>query len=282
LKVRRPSVAGSFYKGDRDSLIRQIEWCFQHKLGPGSLPRVNESGERRIIALVCPHAGYMYSGPTAAHSYYRLASDGIPELVVLIGPNHTGIGAMVSISDAEYWRTPLGDIPVDREFSSNLAKKCGIAEVDGDAHLYEHSLEVQLPFLQYLYGSRFKIVAITMMLQDLATCRDLGYSLAELLADKNAVIIASTDFTHYEPYDIAREKDNTAIKAILSMDAQELLHVVKRNNISMCGPGPVATALIASKALNAKNAELLSYSTSGDITELKEEVVGYGSIAITK
>ncbi|RLG02201.1 MAG: hypothetical protein DRN61_06900 [Thaumarchaeota archaeon] len=282
MKIRRPAVAGSFYKGDRDSLVKQIEWCFLHKLGPGSLPRVDERGPRHIIAMVCPHAGYMYSGPTAAHSYHKLASDGLPELVVLIGPNHSGIGAMVSVSDAELWRTPLGDVTIDRESSSNLVRKCGIAELDSEAHFYEHSLEVQLPFLQYLYGTRFKVVAITMMLQDISTCRDLGYSLAELLAEKNAVIIASTDFTHYEPYEVAREKDALAIKAILNLDAQELLNVVKRNNISMCGPGPVATAIIAAKALNASNASLLSYTTSGDIAGFKEEVVGYGSIVISK
>lgn len=282
MKVRRPAVAGSFYDGVKEQLIKQIESCFLHKLGPGRLPKLNEQGQRRVVGLICPHAGYMYSGPTAAFSYHRLSQDGVPEVVVLVGPNHTGMGAMVSVSDLDGWRTPLGDIQVDKNLAKQIVQKSGVAEFDNDAHMYEHSLEVQLPFLQYIYGLDFKIVPITMALQDLATCRDLGYGIANSLSGRNAVIIASTDFSHYEPYNVAKEKDALAIKAILKMDAQELLSTVKCNNISMCGPGPVAVVLLASKVLGATTSELLSYTTSGDITGDLSAVVGYGSFAVSK
>ncbi len=247
-------------------------------MGPGVLPRVNESPLQRTVGLVCPHAGYMYSGPVAAHSFKALAEDGVPELVVLVGPNHSGYGAAVAVSQAEVWRTPLGDVKVDLEAAKTIVKVSGIAEFDDVAHMYEHSLEVQLPFLQYLYGSRFSIVPIAMMLQDMATCRDLAKGIVEALKGRNGLVIASTDFTHYEPHAVALKKDLAVIEAIEEMNAEKMMFLVRRHNVTMCGYGPVATAILACRDLGATQCRRLKYATSGDITGDYGEVVGYSSL----
>jgi len=159
LKIRRPVQAGSFYSGTAESLKKQIEECFQHKLGPGKNPTV-QKGPRNIVGLVCPHAGYMYSGPVAAHSYYNLAIDGKPDTVVIFGPNHTGEGSGLAVVKEGAWRTPLGDVQIDEAVAHEILRKSKIIDVDDSAHAHEHSIEVQLPFLQYLYNAAFKFVPI--------------------------------------------------------------------------------------------------------------------------
>ncbi|MEM2988154.1 MAG: AmmeMemoRadiSam system protein B, partial [Candidatus Bathyarchaeia archaeon] len=151
-KIRLPSQAGAFYAGKAESLKRQIEESFLHELGAGTIPKVVE-GPRRVVGLVCPHAGYMYSGPVAAHAYYNLASDGRPDTVVLFGPNHALYGSALAVMNEGLWRTPLGDVEVDGETANKIVREARIVDVDDSAHRYEHSIEVQLPFLQYLYGS---------------------------------------------------------------------------------------------------------------------------------
>lgn len=281
-KIRYPAVAGLFYEGDGESLKRRIEWCFKHKLGPGSIPSVNEQGKRDIIGLVCPHAGYMYSGPIAAHSYAELAKDGVPDVVVILGPNHTGLGSGVSIVESGYWRTPLGNVEVNSEVARKIVKNCDVIAVDELAHAQEHSIEVQLPLLQYIYGNCFSFVPICMMLQMKDVCIEVGNAIAKALEDENAVIIASTDFTHYEPQEKAYEKDIKVLKAIEAMDPELMLKLVDSLPVSMCGPGPVASMLYAVKKMRAKKATILKYATSGDITGDKSSVVGYGSVKIEK
>lgn len=280
MKVRRPYVAGSWYPGTAESLKREIERCLTHRLGYGKIPEVSRDGSRAIIGLVSPHAGYMYSGPVASIGYGRLAEDGIPESIILIGPNHTGIGSAVSIMVEGVWETPLGYVEIDTDLAKAIVEASDIVDVDDYAHKFEHSLEIQLPFLQYFYGSSFKIVPICMMLRDYDTAKELGESISSSIAGRNVVIIASTDFTHYEPHKIAVEKDRLAIDAILKLDAELFLKVVEDKYISMCGPGPVAVMIVACRGLGASRAELLGYATSGDITGDRSAVVGYASIAV--
>ncbi|MEM2128549.1 MAG: AmmeMemoRadiSam system protein B [Candidatus Methanomethylicaceae archaeon] len=278
LKDRRPSVAGSFYESSADAIRDQMTWCFLHRIGPRSLPAGIESSERHILALVSPHAGYIYSGPVAAHGYYQLSKELAPEVVVIIGPNHTGMGAGISVWGEGTWITPLGRVPVDADLARDLANK-GIVEIDQEAHLYEHSIEVQLPFLQFIYQNQkgFKILPICMMLQDYMTSLELGNALAEALKGKSSVIVASTDFSHYVPYSEAYKKDSLVGECIIKMDAKALSEIVIRENVSMCGPGPVMTAIVAAKRLGANTCKKLCYATSGDTCGSKDEVVGYGS-----
>lgn len=281
MRTRFPTVAGSFYPSDPNGLRREIEACFKHRMGPGEVPRVNEDGARRISAIVCPHAGYMYSGPVASHGYGALAEDGAPEIFILLGPNHTGFGSGVSIMLEGNWRTPLGDVQIDRETAVAVADCCRIIDADESAHRHEHSIEVQLPFLQYLYGSA-KIVPICFLMQDLETAWEVGEAIARTIAERNAVIIASTDLTHYEPHAQAAAKDRRVIDAVLSLDAPGVADVIERLGVSMCGPGPVMAAIAAARVLRADKGELLAYATSGDITGDRSSVVGYASIALKR
>jgi len=282
LKLRRAQVAGSFYSGTKAALTSEIERCFTHRLGPGRLPTLAQVGERKLVGLVCPHAGYMYSGPVAARSYFEVASDGKPDKIVIIGPNHTGRGSGVSMMSEGVWETPLGEIEVDKETVDAISKASGIIDLDDQAHLYEHSVEVQLPFLQYVLKTRFEFVPICMMMQDLETSAEVGKAIGEVLKGKNALIIASSDMTHYESAEAAKRKDRLCIDAILALDDARLQETVESHRISMCGHGPVASMIAASKILNAKTAQLLGYSTSGDITGDTSEVVGYLAASIQK
>lgn len=282
MKLRHPSQAGMFYAGTDQALRAQIEKCFTHKLGPGTLPKIAERELQTIIGLVCPHAGYMYSGPVAAHAYHDLAADGKPDIVVLFGPNHTGYGSALSLMKDGVWRTPLGDLEIDTVTADLILKESSIIDVDDSAHTYEHSIEVQLPFLQYLYGSAFKFVPICFLMQDLESSREVGLAVAKALSGKNGLVIASSDMTHYEPHQRAEQKDRMATNAAVKMDEELYFSTVETHSISTCGYGPVVAAITASKLLSAKKARLLCYKTSGDITGDFSSVVGYASMSFTK
>jgi len=282
LKLRRAQVAGSFYSGTKAALTSEIQECFTHRLGPGRLPILAKVGERRLVGLVCPHAGYMYSGPVAAKSYFELAADGKPDVIVIMGPNHTGQGSGVSMMAEGAWETPLGEVEVDRDVAGAISKESEIIDLDDRAHLYEHSIEVQLPFLQYVLQSKFAFVPICMMMQDQETSAEVGSAVGRALKGKEGLVIASSDMTHYESADAARRKDRLAIDAILALDDARLQETVESHRITMCGHGPVASAIAASKILGGKTARLLGYSTSGDVTGDYGAVVGYLSLAIHK
>ncbi len=282
MNIRRPTQAGSFYAGDARALKQQIESCFLHPFGPGRLPKVDESGPRKVVGLVCPHAGYMYSGPVAANAYYELALDGNPATIVVMGPNHTGYGSALSIMDEGTWRTPLGDVEIDSIVAHALCHETGLLDVDELAHKFEHSVEVQLPFLQYLYGNTFKFVPICFQLQDFESANEIGNALAEVLSARNAVVVASSDFTHYESQSSAERKDLSALAAVEAMDAKRFIDIVEERNVTACGYGPIAATITASKSLLAKKATLLRYKTSGDITGDKSSVVGYAAVSFTK
>ena len=151
MKLRYPAVAGSWYAGTPDGLNLQIQHLFTHKLGPGSLPSLKKDGPRNFVGLIVPHAGYMASGPVAAHAYYDLAFDGKPDVIVIFGPNHTGLGSAISLMNEGAWRTPLGDVQIDTETANQILQNSDIIDIDERAHIREHSIEMQLPFLQYLW-----------------------------------------------------------------------------------------------------------------------------------
>lgn len=279
--IRKPAVAGTFYEGDPESLKRRIEWCFTHPLGPGHIPE-SIGNKRDIKGLMAPHAGYIYSGPIAAHSYARLVEDGFPETFLILCPNHTGMGSGVSLASDEYWETPLGKVKIDQEFAQELLVNTTILDSEPSAHLQEHSCEVQIPFLQYLAqigGKDFTIVPICMWMQDLETATEVGTSIETIRArlDRDAVVIASTDFTHYQPQEIAYEKDKQVLKAIRMLDEKLMVERVNQLQVTMCGYGPVASTLVSCKKRSAEKAEILKYATSGDITGDTSAVVGYGS-----
>jgi AmmeMemoRadiSam system protein B len=277
MKERKPAVSGMFYAGNAEELEEQIEWCYKHELGPGVVPKADEQGPRKVVAIVVPHAGYYYSGPVAAHAYKELACDGPFDTAVILGPNHTGYGYPVSVWADGDWTTPLGEVQINRELAQNLLGN--VIQADEMAHVREHSVEVQLPWLQYLY-KKAKIVPITMLAQDPDTARTVGEAISRV--NDNLVIIASSDFTHYEPHSVAVQKDASVIEAITALDEEELYRRCERLNCTMCGYGPIAAAIVAAKEMKAKKACLLKYATSGDTSGDFSRVVGYGSIVIKR
>ena len=284
--ARPPAVAGQFYEDSRTGLIREIEQCFLGRLGPGKVSPRSEDGAGNLLGLVCPHAGYYYSGSAAAFSYNILASEGIPGSIVLLGPNHYGLGSPVAISPDDVWATPLGEMQVDVETAEAILRSCKFTEVDDLPHAREHSIEVQLPFIQYVGCGSARIVPISIAhlgkADSLSLVEDLGKAIADAVSGNPAVIIASTDFTHYEPKSVAEARDAVAIERILAMDPEGLVEVVSDKDITMCGVVGVAVMMQACKNLGASRAEKLTYYTSGDVSGDTAQVVGYGAIAIRK
>jgi AmmeMemoRadiSam system protein B len=279
-QIRQPAVAGQFYEGTAERLVQQIEQCYLHELGPGRLPVVNEQGPREIVGLISPHAGYVYSGPTAAVGFSELADDGRPEVAVVIGVNHGhALGSAVQTAGA--WRTPLGDLPIATEVAEAIAGALPSFATEARAFGGEHSLEVQLPFLQHLYDSRVRLVPIMLGGHGFRAAETVGRAVAEALQGRDAVIIASTDMTHYEPPQVAARQDALLIERIEAMDPEGLVRERDSRGISMCGAGPVAAALVACKLLGATAARKLAYSTSGDVLP-SHSVVGYLSAKIVR
>lgn len=260
--MRRPVVAGQFYRGDPEGLRSQLKGCFDV-----SVPR-EESARGGVV----PHAGYVYSGQVAAHVYAALPS---AETYVLIGPNHHAIGSTIALS-RETWSTPLGNVEVDKEIVDGLSESMDVDEV---AHQDEHSIEVQLPFLQYRFKD-FKIVPICMGLQDEETAKEVSINLENALRGKDVIVLASSDFTHYESDKVAREKDNSVIEAILGLDTSKFYSRIYERRISVCGYGPIAVTMETTKALGAEKGKLIKYATSGDVSGDKSSVVGYAGIVI--
>lgn len=279
---RHPFVAGQFYDANAEALKLQISSCFLSNLGPKKLPKVNFCNHpRKIVGLISPHAGYMYSGMVAASGFFELAKDGLPDTVIILGPNHTGYGSGLSLMREGSWRTPLGDIQVDTELADIILSKTDIIDVDETSHRFEHSIEVQLPFLQYLYGNNFKFVPICFLRQDYASAIEVGNTLVNALAARNVVVIASSDMTHYEHAKQAEKKDYQAIHAITALDAPRFYETVETQNITICGYAPIVALITYSKGLNAK-ANLQNYHNSGDVSGDYASIVGYASLLFTK
>lgn len=287
-----------FYPGDRATLARVIEKSYLSSQGPGALPKVDQKGGREIIAGISPHAGYIYSGPVAASLYYKFAVDGAPKIFVLVGPVH-GYGAGVGIMKRGAWRTPLGDVQIDEGFSEAILEQADIIADDPSMHENEHSLEVQLPFLQSLYGDRLRIAPIATALSDLETCTEVGKGIAEAArkTGKDIAIIASTDMTHYgihygyAPVGMSpiekvlkwvRNIDGEAIKTIAALDEKRFLTYVREKHMTMCGYAPVAIAIVAAKEFGASKVELAKYATSYDTQGSTDAIVGYCSMTMQK
>ena len=276
MQIRTPAVAGMFYPEESNELQKSIHQMFLHKLGPGKIPPSDE--KKRIYGAICPHAGYMYSGPIAAQSFYSISSETV-KLFVIIGPNHWGIGSNVATMKDSGWKTPLGTVQVDSDIAIEISKLADI-DIDSFSHSREHSIEVQIPILQYIY-TEFKIVPITLIDQDKETALKLGEAIAKVAQKKNIMIIGSSDFTHYEPNDFAYEQDESLIETILELDIDRFYAVLNEKKISACGYGAIASTIVACKNLGATKGELLKYATSGDVTGDMDSVVGYGSIIFT-
>jgi AmmeMemoRadiSam system protein B len=263
--------------------MRLIEDSYRHPVGPGGLPGKAQQAASGPLGLVCPHAGFIYSGPVAAHSYRSLADCRRPERAVVLGPNHYGLGSsLVSPAPHDFWETPLGRVPIDREFVGKFLARCRPAQEDELPHVQEHSIEVQVPYLQHLYGDAVPLVPICMAAQDLETSQEVGHALADLVRGTSTVLIASTDFTHYEPLAVAYAQDKHALTAIAALDAVALAEAIRRHNITMCGPGPVMVLLTACRDLGATKARILRYATSGDTAGDASRVVGYGAAVVER
>lgn len=272
--IREPVVAGQFYPDRKDDLENMIKSCIEHEYGPGIQP--TESNQK-VYGIVCPHAGYIYSGPTACHSYKSIVSQK-PELAIIIGPNHFGVGEDAATMIDEKWKTPLGMVEIDSESAKEVAKISKFIEIDEYSHSKDHSLEVQIPMLQSMLSNKFQILPIILRAQDIETARDVGNAVAEIAKKKNAIIIASSDFTHYEENSFAHSQDKALIEPILNMDVEKFYQVLMEKQVTACGYGAMASAIIACKNLGATKGELLSYATSGDVSGDTSSVVGYGAI----
>jgi len=275
MQVRTPAVAGMFYPKTQKELKSTIRDCFLHSYGPGKLSP--SSHNEKIIGIICPHAGYMYSGPIAANSYYAISSQQ-PDLVVIIGPNHWGVGCNIATMKEAVWKTPLGDIEVDSQAAVEINKASKIIELDLFSHTRDHSLEVQLPMLQEVYSHKFKILPIIMIDQNYNSAKEVGQAIAKIANNKKIVIIGSSDFTHYEENSFAHKQDMALIEPILTMDVDRFYRILQENQVSACGYGAIASTIIACKELGASKGTLERYATSGDITGEKNSVVGYASI----
>lgn len=278
---RPPAQAGTFYPKTEQALRNKIRDCFLHRLGPGKLPAISKAQNRRIAGLIVPHAGYDYSGPVAAHSYYQLGISRDDSSVIILGPNHTGLGSGISTMIDGEWETPMGNVPIDTDLAKQIVANSGLVDVDDEAHRNEHSIEVQLPFLQFIHPG-FKLVPICMMLQDLHTSIEVGKAVAEIAAKHDSLIIASSDWTHYEPQAKAVAKDKEALRAVVEMDETKFQRVIEDKNVSACGYGPVTALIHAAKLLRTQNPTLLSYHTSGDVTGDTSAVVGYAAASFEK
>jgi hypothetical protein len=293
--LRHPAVAGHFYKGSPAALRAQVE------------SYLDKAAERvKAIGILAPHAGLMYSGPVAGALYSRIE---LPNTIVLIGPNHTGLGTSVSLMAAGTWQTPLGEVSIDETLAAAILSKSPKIREDSLAHLREHSLEVQLPFIQY-FKSDCRIVPIQMLDTRLETCIEVGRAVGEAVKDRgrgpgsgsrvnpdlerltpvprfpipdsrvNVLIVASSDMTHYERAATAKDKDFRAIRHILDLDPQGLHREIRDSGITMCGFGPATAMLVAAKMLGATKAELVKYTNSGEVSGDYEQVVGYAGIII--
>lgn len=277
MQIRTPAVAGMFYSGEKKELKKSINDCFLHKFGPGKIPPSNN--KKKIFGVICPHAGYAYSGPIACHSFYEISSN-LPELFIIVGPNHWGIGSSVATMKDSKWQTPLGEVEVDSETAEEISNITKIIEVDNFSHSREHSLEVQIPILQEI-SKKFRILPIVLINQSKEVAIQIGTAIANIARKKKVMIIGSSDFTHYEPNEFAHEQDAALIEPILKLDVDRFYDVLNKKDISACGYGAIASTMIACKELGATKGELLKYATSGDITGDTSSVVGYGSIIFT-
>jgi hypothetical protein len=246
-----------------------------HPIGPGKMPPTDS--EQKIYGVICPHAGFVYSGPVACHSFYAISSS-TSNLAIIVGPNHYGIGQNVASMIDAGWKTPLGLVEVDSESALELREGLGIMEFDSFSHSKEHSIEVQVPMLQETFSREMKILPISLINQEQKIAMQVGMAIAKIAEKKDALLIGSSDFTHYEENGFAHRQDLALIEPILKLDVDEFYKVLYERKVTACGFGAIAATMIASKELGATEGKLLKYATSGDVSGDKSSVVGYASI----
>jgi MEMO1 family protein len=270
--IRQPAVAGQFYPAGAS----QINAALDELVRPAP-------EKRDAIAVVCPHAGWTYSGATAGIVYSTVR---IPDHVIMLGPNHRGIGSVYALYDAGAWRTPLGDVPIDEPLAAELLDHCGLLAADPRAHGAEHSLEVQVPMLLRA-NPNVRIVPVLIgggwpESSGRHNLREIGVAIARTVKEcgERVLLLVSSDLNHYEDQETSNRKDKLALDAVVSLDEELLLRQIAAHGISMCGVLPTYIVLVAAKALGAKRAEVLDYRTSGDVSGDYSAVVGYGAVVI--
>ena len=270
--IRRPAVAGRFYPADPEALRRELGSLTSGRRPPEA------PGAPRAVALLVPHAGYMYSGRVAGATYTaaRLA-----DRVVILCPNHTGLGEPIAVCDSGAWATPLGEAAIDADLAAGILARCSTSRVDWLAHSREHALEVQIPFLQHLVGA-FRFVPICVGTLNLRALLDLGRAIAGAMRDTESetLVVISSDMSHYVPAEEARRLDHRAIERFLKLDPEGLLRVVVDEKISMCGIAPAVAGLEAARLVGARESRLVAYANSGDTSGDHASVVGYAGITI--
>lgn len=265
--VRRPAVAGRFYPGRKEAILKEVQ-DYTSK----------DTEKLQAIGCIAPHAGYMYSGPVAGAVYSRIV---LPSRIVILCPNHTGMGEPLAIMSEGSWVNPLGEVEIDTDLAEDLKARFPLIHEDPSAHIAEHAIEVQLPFIQALAGD-FRLVPITVGTGRYEVLAALGTAIASAIGDtgEQILVVASSDMNHYEDDATTRVKDSLAIERVLALDPQGLHRVVQQEDISMCGYGPAVAMLTAANRLGASSAELVKYATSGDASGDRDQVVGYAGIAV--
>jgi len=265
--VRQPAVAGRFYKLEADALRSELD---------GLMPRL---GSEKALGIIAPHAGFIYSGKVAGSVYAGLQ---VPPAVIVLCPNHTGMGAAAALYPAGQWETPFGPVPINSKLSKLILKHVPVLKEDELAHRFEHSLEVQLPFLMYR-NPEVSIAALCLSSYDFESCRDMGEGIAQAIREygEEVLLVASSDMTHYESDEAARIKDDIALSHVLSLNPEGLLNSCRQQWISMCGVVPTTVMLVAAKELGATRARLDAYATSGDVTGDRRRVVAYAGVTLS-
>ncbi len=265
--IREPIVANQFYPGIEKNLKEDI-----------AKRLLNREKRERVLALIAPHAGYVYSGNVAGAVYSKAE---ITDDVIIMGPNHHGIGNPFAVMGNGEWKMPGGNIQINERLASLLVEESKWLSSDNQAHIQEHSIEVQLPFIQYV-NPHIEFVPIVFGRADFEVCQEIGLSIARAINryGKPVVIVSSTDMTHYESQESAKQKDKLAIDKVLALDPAGLLETVSNNNISMCGVIPTTITLVAAIELGAGKATLIDYATSGDVSGDYSYVVGYAGFII--
>ncbi len=271
---RRPAVAGQFYPADGTALAREVERCFRDPRGPGGIPPPQRAKTRTVRAAIVPHAGYEYSGAIAAHAYLRVAQDRPPQSVLVLGVDHHGASRGASLSDRA-WATPLGPTAVDHDLVRALDRPP--LEIDEPAHAREHSIEVQLPFLEYVLPKP-RFVALEVGFGPYAFLEEVAEVVRAAVADRDVLLIASTDFSHYVPAETADRLDHRAIDAILARDPRRLYDTVQRFDISMCGIAPTTVLLAATRDWDL-TPHLHRWGHSGEVAPMRD-VVGYAALTL--
>jgi AmmeMemoRadiSam system protein B len=271
--IRHPAVAGQFYPASAKQVAAELDTLIRPSAAP-----------QEAIAVVVPHAGWMYSGATAGILYSNVL---IPSRVIMVGPNHHGVGSTYAVFGLGAWRTPAGDVPIDQLLARQLLDNCDLLAEDATAHGHEHSLEVQVPMLLRV-NPGVQIVPVLIgggwpESGGRTKLRQIGRAIAETVKKRSEriLLVASTDLNHYEDQQTSNRKDKLALDAVVNLDEEALMDRVREHDISMCGVAPTYIVLAGAKQLGAKRAQLLDYRTSGDVSGDYSAVVGYGAVVIT-